>query len=94
MLVAGMDKDFMSTAEGAEAQAARSRNPETKATFLKIAKAYRQLAEHGGKHRSMFPSLESRAGPLSLPLIWLGPACFCGFPSNDAKFSVVQGGRL
>jgi hypothetical protein len=92
LFVAGVDKDFRRTAEGAEVQAAQSGNPQTRATFLKVAKAYRQLARQREKNRSKFPLLEFKAGSLTSPLIWFGPACFCGLPSNDSEITVVEGG--
>ena len=91
LFVAGVDKDFRCTAEGAEVQAAQSSNPQTRATFLKVAKAYRELAQKE-KNRSKFPLFEFKAGSLTSPLIWFGPACFCGLPSNDSEIMVVEGG--
>ena len=80
---ARIKKDFRSTAEGMETLATRSSNLETKATFLKLARAYRQLAEQMGNCLSGFPSLESGTESLCLPQIWLG-AGFCGTPINEA----------
>jgi hypothetical protein len=89
----GLDKNLLCTAEGVEALAAQSVNPETKATFLEIAGAYRQLARQQAKHRSGFPSWRCKAGSSSLPLIRLGQAWFHEFPSNESGFGVVRGDR-
>ena len=86
---AGINKDFLLTAEGAEAQAGRASNRETKATFIMLARAYRQLAEEVGNHRSGFPSGHPRSTSLRLPRIWLS-ASFGGVPSNDTQFGLIQ----
>jgi hypothetical protein len=89
LFVAGINKDFLLTAEGAEAQAARSSNQETKATFIKLARAYGQLAEQAGEHLSGFPSIHPKFTSLRLPKIWLG-ASFCSVPCNGSQFGLIQ----
>ena len=83
---AGIKKDFASTAATAEAFAASSTSANTKATFLKLAGAYRQLAEQLGTRLQPFPSVEDHSDQLRLPKIWLG-ASFFGMPSNDMGFA-------
>ena len=92
LFTAGIDKDFLGIARGAEAYAAQSPNPETRATFMKVAKAYRELAREKDSRQLGFPSLGSACGSSkNLPLIWVGPACFGGLPANDAKLSLIRG---
>ena len=81
----GIQKDFAMTAAGAEASAAASRNPETKATFLRLANAYRELARQMEEGFQRFPSIEDASHQLGLAKIWIG-ASFWGVPSNDTHF--------
>lgn len=93
LFAAGIKSDFALTAAGAEAYAARATSADTKATFLKLATAYRQLAEQMATRRNEFPSMEGNPDQLRLPTIWLG-ASFWGMPSNDIGFASVRDQRI
>jgi hypothetical protein len=49
--VSDRGEDFLSRAKEAEAQAAQSKNPKIKASWLKIAGGYRRLAEQADKQQ-------------------------------------------